>query len=64
MNIDLKPCLNCGKEPVKEIHGVSYIIICNPCNIKTKTAVIYDDYKIEEMFKEWNKLNEKNNRLL
>ncbi len=57
MNINLIPCKNCNEAPLKEIHGVSYIIICNPCNIKTKTARMYLDHEIENIHQEWNDIN-------
>lgn len=57
MNIELNPCNECNQLPIKEIHGVSYIIICNPCNIKTKTAPIYLDEQVNNIHQEWNKIN-------
>jgi len=57
MNIKLLPCYKCEKQPEVEIHGVSYIIICNDCNIKSKTARMYLEHEIDQICNEWNEIN-------
>lgn len=57
MNLELKYCNKCNNLPECQIHGISYIIICEPCNIKTKTAVMYFPDKINDIYQEWNDIN-------
>jgi len=56
MNNNLKPCPKCGGKADKQIHGVSYIITCEPCKIMTKPAVMYMEQEVSKMHDDWNNL--------